>query len=595
MVGQIFTDGNFQGIGNDGVVVALGTLTVLTTSTGLLASTWQDSTKTITNTNPITLSASGKAKVFLDYGTYDITLKDINGVIIWTLNSYTIDAYYTKTEIQNTMSYTVSTITDLATVPTTYTSAIVKDQNQGGIFIWSATGTPNGGTVFSGATGYWVRQYSGAVNVKWFGAVGDGVTDDTVAIQNAVNFSKDVFIPNSVYNISGTINMTLGGSKLIGESRATTVLSSSSSNLPLLTVTAGLATPHIQNMTLTRTATAISGGTGIKFLGSVGSALVDNLEIKYQYIGIELSSTDYSTFKDSFIHRNYLDGIYMTNTSTDGALQWQINNVLSQLNDRHGFYMQSATGIAGVTPGTWTNLSTYANTGRGIAVIGLAGTPINDIRILGGFFGSDGDSEIYLSTYGGSHLISGVTVERAGMDSTGRTVSTVASGLGSGIELTSNNNDIELTGCHSVTNSKDGYYTANTVTTLGNCTAKNNGNSLTSGRRNGLYSASGLALVTGGFYGNTSGTAQEYGVFTSNGNNLSVSSAYLSNTVAAFGATTNLTYISSIGNLPNNINVGIAPQGAVLVGGGATGDWNAAGTINVAGGLFKNDVAYNNP
>jgi lysophospholipase L1-like esterase len=44
----------------------------------------------------------------------------------------------------------------------------VKDLNRGGTFIWSSTGTANGGTVFAGATGFWNRQYSGAINPKWF-------------------------------------------------------------------------------------------------------------------------------------------------------------------------------------------------------------------------------------------------------------------------------------------------------------------------------------------------------------------------------------------------------------------------------------------
>ena len=65
--------------------------------------------------------------------------------------------------------FIVNTIEDLVTVPSNYTTAIVKDTNRGGTFIWSATGTANGGTVFAGATGFWHRQYSGAVNVKWFG------------------------------------------------------------------------------------------------------------------------------------------------------------------------------------------------------------------------------------------------------------------------------------------------------------------------------------------------------------------------------------------------------------------------------------------
>ncbi len=59
----------------------------------------------------------------------------------------------------------------------------------------------------TGASGAWVRQYSGAVNVRWFGAVGDDNKDDTVAIQAALDFRvpNDVYIPNGVYKITSTL------------------------------------------------------------------------------------------------------------------------------------------------------------------------------------------------------------------------------------------------------------------------------------------------------------------------------------------------------------------------------------------------------
>lgn len=83
----------------------------------------------------------------------------------------------------------------------------------GGLFYWDSASTEadNGGTIIQATgltTGRWKRVYSGAVNVKWFGAVGDGITDDTVAIQNAIDTSN-IYIPKaSGYLISSTINVT---------------------------------------------------------------------------------------------------------------------------------------------------------------------------------------------------------------------------------------------------------------------------------------------------------------------------------------------------------------------------------------------------
>lgn len=61
-----------------------------------------------------------------------------------------------------------------------------------------------------------------SVSVKDFGAVGDGVADDTAAIQAAINTQKKVFFPNGIYLIGSTLTVNYQGCTIEGSGYSTT-------------------------------------------------------------------------------------------------------------------------------------------------------------------------------------------------------------------------------------------------------------------------------------------------------------------------------------------------------------------------------------
>ncbi|WP_406871632.1 glycosyl hydrolase family 28-related protein [Aminobacter sp. P9b] len=93
----------------------------------------------------------------------------------------------------------VATRTALKALDTTKdTSALLTEAGREGVFVWKAgnystqiaTDTAEGvyvkANAVASASGSWVRVFSGPVSVEWFGAVLDGVTDCTAAINAAV-------------------------------------------------------------------------------------------------------------------------------------------------------------------------------------------------------------------------------------------------------------------------------------------------------------------------------------------------------------------------------------------------------------------------
>jgi hypothetical protein len=99
--------------------------------------------------------------------------------------------------------------------------AYLKEAGREGMFVWDGsdlsdevTLDPQEGVYVApasddtGASGAWVRQYSGPVNIEWFGAVSGGVTDCYDAIQAAINFFPTggaISVPGKNYRSSAKL------------------------------------------------------------------------------------------------------------------------------------------------------------------------------------------------------------------------------------------------------------------------------------------------------------------------------------------------------------------------------------------------------
>ena len=144
-------------------------------------------------------------------------------------------------------NFYVATIAALRalTSATTATTASVSGyaapaDGGGGIFVVNANDTAsadNGGTIIVDAAGRrWYRIYSGALNVKYFGAKGNGVTDDTAAIQATINAGGancQIYLPAGTYlnnSASGSITISNSGVSISGAGQGVTTIQATGSS-----------------------------------------------------------------------------------------------------------------------------------------------------------------------------------------------------------------------------------------------------------------------------------------------------------------------------------------------------------------------------
>lgn len=191
----------------------------------------------------------------------------------------------------------VATIAELRALPepTDHTLVVVLgyyavNDGGGGQFVWDPdyAGADEGGLIIEPSTapllGRWRRLVdSGSpMSVRWFGAHGDGLTDDDIAFQNALMASTGVgiYIPPGTYRLTGSLFPPPTGS-IVGAGKASTILKFIDEVDGVIVADAafGFEIADLTIHCLTQGASSSSTKAAIVFGGSSGDCLIRDIDI----------------------------------------------------------------------------------------------------------------------------------------------------------------------------------------------------------------------------------------------------------------------------------------------------------------------------
>jgi hypothetical protein len=249
---------------NSGNVLTGGKIYTYAAGTTTPIASYTSSAGVTFHSNPIILDAAGRVpaggEIWLADGVqYKFVLKDANEVLIGTYdNLIGINSNFLNYEVQQefqtaTAGQTVFNLTTITYTPGTNTlSVFVDGVNQygpgaqyayietdsdtvtfvsglhvGALVKFTTAVTLSAGVTTAalvtynegdiGAVTYTVEQrLQQFVTVKDFGAVGDGTTDDTTAIQAALDTGKAIYAPVGTYLISSTLRLAADGQIFYG-------------------------------------------------------------------------------------------------------------------------------------------------------------------------------------------------------------------------------------------------------------------------------------------------------------------------------------------------------------------------------------------
>lgn len=324
----------------------------------------------------------------------------------------------------------------LALLPAKAFCAVINNEvGRNGLFVWNSgnlsaivTVDPAQGiyvppaTDATGASGAWVRVFDGDIYAKWFGAVGDGVTDDRAAIQAALDLASALGAGRNVVltdrhlidtSISVPENVGVIGPKgLIGHIDGAHLLSQRPSIVLNSAATITLANAsHVRNLLIyrkgltipcTAALVALFAGKAITLVNGTADMLLENLMILgFEYaVYTDPSTSNTSRLRVERLNIDCTNGIYNKN-SFDVSYYREIHcwpfcsaTAPAEANDAQNRRTGAALYLEGRND--WTEVNNFFSFGyaRGIRLNG-----VDNVVVIGGAADNPPASASYLDGY----------------------------------------------------------------------------------------------------------------------------------------------------------------------------------------------------
>lgn len=237
------------------------------------------------------------------------------------------------------------------------------------------------------------RLISGSyTNVIDFGAIGDGVADDTSAIQAAIGSgSKTVFLPTGTYKITSTINLP-DNTQLIGAGWQSSILSIEADVVGVLSRRwCFMSSFKLLANFVGHSSDGLQFGTNLL---EGQRSIVENVWVEgFGNDGISIRNGNLGSIQNVTVLDCGRDGIHF-GIETNDCNAWTLTGMLDiRGNGRDGLHIESGAGaVTGPVSHTISGVTTQNNTRYGVYV----GTRSN---IIDCYSEANGSDEVYLDTY----------------------------------------------------------------------------------------------------------------------------------------------------------------------------------------------------
>jgi hypothetical protein len=185
---------------DNGNPLAGGSVNTYAAGTSTPIVTFQDSIGT-PNTNPVVLDSAGRANIWIDSAqAYKFVVSTRDGVQLYTVDNIGNAAagVVTTVSIMDTLQLLNGSYNGQKVILSGYYSA---NDGGGGEFYYdsASNAVPDNGMVVTppNGTGRWLRVADGYINPRWYGAKGDGITNDAAAFVSADTFCASFADPTT--------------------------------------------------------------------------------------------------------------------------------------------------------------------------------------------------------------------------------------------------------------------------------------------------------------------------------------------------------------------------------------------------------------